>query len=242
MEKGLKGSEIESRSFSSDKALVDHVESVHHLAVKREGETDDEADARFREQFPGWKECPCVPCGSRQLIDAGHVSMGSLKLMGYKDVPVAIAKQVGEMFGKDMVVILCYDKKTCYTHTTTWGREAEDKEIAAKAGEITAKALGTDLTAKTTYQDFHDVPDHPVQFEDGALKLALFLIDLEGNPIIPTEGQTDALMRLEFIREVGSSGASGYFCLIEPDGPEELVKLLPAYKARIREVLSGSSV
>jgi hypothetical protein len=76
--------------------------------------------------------------------------------MDYKPVPVEAAKQIAEHYDKDMVVILSYDSVHEMTHTTTYGKTAFDKENAAAAGEICAKAIGSDLSRKQIFEDFHD--------------------------------------------------------------------------------------
>lgn len=73
----------------------------------------------------------------------------------YKQVPVAIAKQIAEQCDKSQVVILAYDPVHMLTHTTTYGVSAFDKENAAAAGELLSKTMGCDLGRKVEYEDFH---------------------------------------------------------------------------------------
>jgi hypothetical protein len=75
---------------------------------------------------------------------------------GYLPVPVEIARSIAEQFEKSQVVILSFDPKRRLTHTTTYGVNAFDKENAAAAGEICARAVGCDLSQKQSYEDFHD--------------------------------------------------------------------------------------
>jgi hypothetical protein len=73
----------------------------------------------------------------------------------YKPIPVSEARAIADDYGKDIVVILCWDAEHGLTHTTTYGVTAFDKENAAAAGEICAKALGADLGKKQFHEDFH---------------------------------------------------------------------------------------
>jgi hypothetical protein len=72
----------------------------------------------------------------------------------YMNVPVIVAAQIGEQFAKDVVVILCWDASHNLVHTTTWGRAANDKLIAAAAGAAASKAFGSDIERKIIYEDF----------------------------------------------------------------------------------------
>ncbi len=55
-EKGLKGSEIDSLPETQEE-LIEHLESVHHMAVIREGESEMEAQARLAEKYPEVADC-----------------------------------------------------------------------------------------------------------------------------------------------------------------------------------------
>ena len=92
----------------------------------------------------------------------------------YKQVPVAVAKQIAEQFDKSMVVINAYDPVHKVTATTTYGVSPFDKENAAAAGEITATALGNDLSKKQTFEDFHD--DYNPAIQKAALELMQKLV------------------------------------------------------------------
>jgi hypothetical protein len=72
----------------------------------------------------------------------------------YRTVPVAAAAELAQRFSKDIVVILCWDALHNLVHTTTWGHSANDKLVAADAGETAAKAIGCDLKQQRTYEDF----------------------------------------------------------------------------------------
>lgn len=69
-------------------------------------------------------------------------------------VPVFVAKDIAEKYGKSIVIINSFDPVSGLLHTTTYGKSFVDKEWAAVAGDITAKAIGADLEGKTTYEDF----------------------------------------------------------------------------------------
>lgn len=62
--KGLRGSEIAGLP-QNEQELVDHIEKVHHMPVTREGETEEEAEARFLRKYPEAKSCPeCIAAGA----------------------------------------------------------------------------------------------------------------------------------------------------------------------------------
>jgi hypothetical protein len=63
-EKGLKGSEIDQLP-KTDEELIDHIESEHHIAVKREGESEEKAHERLIAKYPeanDTKTCKCPSC------------------------------------------------------------------------------------------------------------------------------------------------------------------------------------
>ena len=57
------------------------------------------------------------------------------EMRDYMPIPVAEARRIATEFRKSMVVILAYDPVSNRTHTTTFGRDAEQKEIAADVYE-----------------------------------------------------------------------------------------------------------
>jgi hypothetical protein len=73
---------------------------------------------------------------------------------GYKEVPPPVARDVGERFDKNVVVIICWDETSGLMHTTSWGLRAVDKVYAAQAAEIITKGLGGDLDRKIMFRDF----------------------------------------------------------------------------------------
>ena len=83
----------------------------------------------------------------------------------YIPVPVEAAKHIAKLYQKSIVVIMCYDPVHGLTHTTTYGVSAFDKENAATAGDICAKALGSDLSKRQTFEDFRDDYD-PALFKE----------------------------------------------------------------------------
>ena len=63
-EKGLKGRDIPFLP-KDEEELADHMEAVHHILVKRKGETEEQATARFLKAHPKAKECPdCIMAGA----------------------------------------------------------------------------------------------------------------------------------------------------------------------------------
>lgn len=85
--------------------------------------------------------------------------------VGYAPVPVLVAEAIALQYKKSQVIILAWDAKHKLLHTTTYGVEAFDKESAAAAGEIASKALGSDLSKKKVFEDFHQDYD-PALFKE----------------------------------------------------------------------------
>lgn len=57
---GLRGSEIESL-FQTEDDLIEHIEKVHHMPVRRKDETEVQAIKRFIKKYPEAKTCPeCI--------------------------------------------------------------------------------------------------------------------------------------------------------------------------------------
>jgi len=67
---GLKGSELASWPASDDReAQCEHIESEHHIPVRREGESDPECRARFRREYPEAEDpatCKCPECSMKR--------------------------------------------------------------------------------------------------------------------------------------------------------------------------------
>jgi hypothetical protein len=73
----------------------------------------------------------------------------------YVPIPVHTAKSIADNYAKSMVVILAYDPIFQVTHTTTYGKDAWEKEQAAAVGEKCSLAIGADLNKQTEFEDFH---------------------------------------------------------------------------------------
>ena len=71
MEKGLKGSET-NRFFATEEQLFDHLEDEHDLVVRREGETEAEANARVhaKNKRIGTENCRCPECKAKRLTES----------------------------------------------------------------------------------------------------------------------------------------------------------------------------
>ena len=164
----------------------------------------------------------------------------------YKAVTVAAAKKIAEAFDKDMVIILAWDARHALMHTTTYGREAPDKEAAAMLGEHLAKACDLDLSQKQVHADFHDEqPDHPVQIDEcGEVAVTL------GVALPPDHPQShqvvdeamQALGKLDFVGDTYLAQGWSYTITVRARSVAEMHRLLPAFKAKIREVLTGMPV
>lgn len=72
----------------------------------------------------------------------------------YQPVPVRAAREIAVKFDKDVVIILCWDQCHQRFHTTTYGRTAEWKQVAALLGETVTGAAGGMLSDKVTFEDF----------------------------------------------------------------------------------------
>lgn len=64
MKKGLRGSEIASLP-QTEEELIEHIEREHHMPVRREGESEQQAKERFLKKYPEAANCPeCVEAGA----------------------------------------------------------------------------------------------------------------------------------------------------------------------------------
>ena len=72
----------------------------------------------------------------------------------YQPVVVGVAAGIAKRFSKDIVIIVSWDARHNLIHTTTWGQSANDKLVAADAGETIVKAIGCDLQRQRIYEDF----------------------------------------------------------------------------------------
>lgn len=67
--KGLKGSEI-SQLPQTEEELMQHIEREHHIPVRRDNETVEEAMARFKRENPdaGGPNCKCPDCQHQEQV------------------------------------------------------------------------------------------------------------------------------------------------------------------------------
>ena len=68
MESGIKGSELEEKHLETDEDLFDHIESEHHIAVRRENETEEECMKRFYKQYPEAENRETCKCFGRDKL------------------------------------------------------------------------------------------------------------------------------------------------------------------------------
>jgi hypothetical protein len=69
MMKGLHGSDLHTWPTIDDhEAQARHIESEHHVPVQREGETEEQTEARFKREQPdaGGAHCKCPSCEIRR--------------------------------------------------------------------------------------------------------------------------------------------------------------------------------
>lgn len=72
----------------------------------------------------------------------------------YKPVPVEVARQIAEQYGKSIVIIFAHDPVHGIMHTTTFGADPQNKAWAAQGGEIATKALGGILDESVQFEDY----------------------------------------------------------------------------------------
>jgi hypothetical protein len=72
----------------------------------------------------------------------------------YVAVPVEAAKAIADQYGKSIVIIFAHDPVHGVLHTTTYGRDPQEKAWAAQGGEIATKALGGVLELGTSFEDY----------------------------------------------------------------------------------------
>jgi hypothetical protein len=99
----------------------------------------------------------------------------------YKAIPVSEALRVAEAYEKSMVVITAWDPKAQLVHTTTYGKDATDKELAALLGEVFARAAGADLSRARVFEDYRFVDEgkqaEKVEALHRACRAALEVVD-----------------------------------------------------------------
>lgn len=74
--------------------------------------------------------------------------------MTYIPIHVSVAQHLADGHGKDIVLIVGWDRASNKTNIVTWGRESTQKEAAAKAGETIAKQLGLADELADVHEDF----------------------------------------------------------------------------------------
>jgi hypothetical protein len=72
----------------------------------------------------------------------------------YLSIPVEVARKIAREFDKQIVIICAFNHDHQRLHTVTYGAKPEDKISAAKGGDICTEALGADLEAAVSYEDF----------------------------------------------------------------------------------------
>ncbi len=72
----------------------------------------------------------------------------------YLPIPVAEAKSLGDRYDKSIVIVFAWDPTFELIHTTTYGKSVQDKEWAAKGGEIATAALGGEVLQKLEFEDY----------------------------------------------------------------------------------------
>lgn len=122
----------------------------------------------------------------------------------YKDVPVEVAAKISDSYGKDIVVICCWSHAHELLHTTTYGRAPGDKVSAATAGEICARALGTDLQRSMDYEDFRkDLDAGKQRAMEEAIKKHLPALEKMAGQVIDPPNNVFAQMASDLRRAMG---------------------------------------
>lgn len=157
----------------------------------------------------------------------------------YKSVSVQAAKRISREFDKDIVVVLAFDTSHMKMHTTTYGKTPEDKQAAALLGDRLTEACGVDITKRETFSDFRDpVIDSPIHIDDGGVVATLHLrlppLTKKNNVVVDDVWM--ALSGLDFLEPIDFS-RDVYSVHVKARSVAEMHRLLPAYKARIREAL-----
>jgi hypothetical protein len=72
--------EVPLAGLGDGEALFDHVERVHHMIVRRTGESPDAAVARVRAKVPEIQaECPCPACSAPKIFKAIQVAIAEAR-------------------------------------------------------------------------------------------------------------------------------------------------------------------
>ena len=67
---------------------------------------------------------------------------------------MSVAADIARKFDKSVVIIICHDPVYGLMHTTTYGRNEQEKEWAAQGGEIANRALGGMPEIGTHFEDY----------------------------------------------------------------------------------------
>lgn len=76
MERGIKGSELAKMDLKTEEALIEHIESEHHIAIQREGETEEECMKRFYNKYLEAKDrntCKCPECKRNRIKNSNLI-------------------------------------------------------------------------------------------------------------------------------------------------------------------------
>jgi hypothetical protein len=90
----------------------------------------------------------------------------------YRPVPVEAAKHVAQVYEKDQVVILAWDRAHETLHTTTYGKTAEDKVSAGGLAVLCNQAAGLDGEPRTTFEHYKE------NFDPALLKECLEVLEV----------------------------------------------------------------
>ena len=112
------------------------------------------------EYFPNYSErsldgVPCSHDGCLNHLTHPCEGCGRIGGRAYVMIPVGAAKAVAEKYSKSMVIINAWDDRYGTLHTTTYGVSADQKAMAADAGNKTSACLNPDGFHKN-FQCFED--------------------------------------------------------------------------------------
>ncbi len=80
--------------------------------------------------------------------------MSSEESPAYKPIPSVEARILAEKYDKSIVILWAWDPVYGLLHTTTYGVSQQEKDWAAKGGEIATAALGGQVPARIEYEDY----------------------------------------------------------------------------------------
>jgi hypothetical protein len=108
--------------------------------------------------------------------------------------PVKVARQIADLYGKDIVIIFGANHATGMTHTATYGRSPQDKITAAELGPIVAKACGTDVSQSTSFEDFRTNANLTADLEKARARIDDLILALQGVTGATSPEETDNLI------------------------------------------------